>query len=126
MRAAIERDGESGGAELGVVGGQPVVADAAQRDRVDAGRVAVAVAVVVCEATVPGRPDVDVSFASPALVWNKKKLPTKKRGFQELLHRRIKWQRRLCWYSNHTQNWFRAMCYLLGPVPRSPISLIVD
>ena len=68
MGSSIERDTQRRRAQLGVVGRQSLVSDAPHGDRVDAGRVAVAVAVVVREAAVPGRPDVDVPFASPALL----------------------------------------------------------
>ena len=67
MRSARERDGQGGGAGLCVVGGQAVHADGADGDRVDTGRVAVTVAVIVSHAAVSCRPDENVAFAATTL-----------------------------------------------------------
>ncbi len=67
VRAAGEDDGQRGGADLGEVRAQSVVADGADRRRVDARHVAVAGARVAAGAAVPRRPHEDVSQSAPTL-----------------------------------------------------------
>jgi len=64
--AGIGRD-QSGGAPLAIPGKLAVLGGAAHGKGENAGRVAVAVAVVAPAAPVPGRPHVDRTFATSAL-----------------------------------------------------------
>ena len=52
---------------LCIIGRKAVVTDGANRDGVYTGRVAIAVAVVVCETSISSRPHIDVTFTATTL-----------------------------------------------------------
>ena len=74
MRASIEGDSEGGRTELCVVSRQAVVTDATNGDGVDAGGVAIAVAIVVRQSAIARRPNIDVAFAVSSLQQNQPSL----------------------------------------------------
>ena len=67
MSSAIESDSQSGSTELSVVGGQTVVADAANRDGINTGRITIAITVIICQATIACCPDIDITFTFTTL-----------------------------------------------------------
>ena len=67
MSSAIESDRQGRRTQLSVVGGQTVIADAADGDCVNTCRISIAVTVIVCQATISCRPHVDITFTLATL-----------------------------------------------------------
>ena len=88
MRSTIKRNSQCGGAQFSVVGRQTMITNTTNRYRVYVGRITITVAIVVCEATVPCCPDVDITFAISSLkmLWINEWLETVYVETHKLLH----------------------------------------